>query len=154
MSAAAQAFAQTAIESLSKGVVDSFATSQAQAFGEAKSRGTVESYATAVAQAIVQGGDAATNAYASAFAKASAAGGDEQQGLVEAIAVVSCQGGASAEAFAEALSISIGQDKNGCTVLTQARASAYGVGPMVLLLLPVLRLQGRCWGCAGCLCSL
>lgn len=55
-----------------------------------------------------------------------AAGGDQAKGLAAAIAVVSCEGGASAEAFAQALSQSISQDpKTGCTVLTTAKSVAY-----------------------------
>lgn len=58
-------------------------------------------YATAVAEALTKGGDSAKQAYAAAFAKASAAGGDQAAGLAQAVAVVSCQGGARAEAFAQ-----------------------------------------------------
>lgn len=54
-----------------------------------------------------------------------AAGGDQAKGLAAAIAVVSCEGGASAEAFAKALSQSIETDKNGCKVLVTA--SSYAV---------------------------
>lgn len=55
----------------------------------------------------------------------SAAGGDQARGLAAAIAVVSCEGGASAEAFARALTQSIEQDSNGCRVLVTA--SSYAV---------------------------
>jgi hypothetical protein len=54
-----------------------------------------------------------------------AAGGDQAKGLAAAIAVVSCEGGASAEAFARALSQSIERDENGCDVLVTA--SSYAV---------------------------
>lgn len=53
-----------------------------------------------------------------------AAGGDQAKGLAAAIAVVSCEGGASAEAFAKALSQSIETDKNGCKVLVTASSYA------------------------------
>jgi len=40
--------------------------------------------------------------------------------------VVSCEGGAAAEAFAQALSESIAKDpKTGCTVLTTAKSTAF-----------------------------
>lgn len=55
-----------------------------------------------------------------------AAGGDQAAGLVQAIAVVTCNGGASAEAFAEALKRTIVKDPvTGCDVLTTAKATAY-----------------------------
>lgn len=55
-----------------------------------------------------------------------AAGGDQAKGLAAAIAVVSCEGGASAEAFAEALSQSIQKDpKTGCDVLITAKSYAF-----------------------------
>lgn len=55
-----------------------------------------------------------------------AAGGDQAKGLAAAIAVVSCEGGASAEAFAQALKQSIEKDpKTGCDVLVTARSYAF-----------------------------
>jgi hypothetical protein len=55
-----------------------------------------------------------------------AAGGDQAKGLAAAIAVVSCDGGASAEAFAKALAQSIEKDpKTGCDVLVTATSYAY-----------------------------
>lgn len=79
-----------------------------------------------MAQAIQTGGESATTAYAAAFSAAYAAGGDQAKGLAAAIAVVSCEGGASAEAFARALSQSIQQDpETGCTVLVTATTYAY-----------------------------
>jgi hypothetical protein len=61
----------------------------------------------------------------------SAAGGDEAQGLAAAIAEVSCEGGASAEAFARALSQSIQRDPTtGCDVLVTASSYAFATcGP-------------------------
>jgi hypothetical protein len=67
----------------------------------AKKDNNVAAYANAVAQALTQGGESTKKAYAAAFAKASAAGGDQAAGLAQAVAVVSCQGGARAEAFAQ-----------------------------------------------------
>jgi hypothetical protein len=60
-----------------------------------------------------------------------AAGGDEAQGLAAAIAEVSCEGGASAEAFARALSQSIQRDPTtGCDVLVTASSYAFATcGP-------------------------
>jgi hypothetical protein len=55
-----------------------------------------------------------------------AAGGDQAKGLAAAIAVVSCEGGASAEAFAQALAQSIEKDpKTGCDVLVTATSYAF-----------------------------
>lgn len=45
---------------------------------------------------------------------------------MQAIAVVTCEGGASAEAFAEALKRTVAKDPHtGCEVLTTAKATAY-----------------------------
>eukprot|EP00882_Tetradesmus_deserticola_P014244 GHRQ01015142.1.p1 GENE.GHRQ01015142.1~~GHRQ01015142.1.p1 ORF type:complete len:135 (+),score=29.30 GHRQ01015142.1:1578-1982(+) len=60
------------------------------------------------------------------MARAVAAGGDEAAGLAVATAVVYCEGGASAEAFSQALSQAIEQDPyTGCLVVTEAKAYAY-----------------------------
>jgi hypothetical protein len=123
--AAAISLAETAVQAANKGVTEQFAASQAQAFAAANQGNNVAAYAVAVAEAIQKGGKSASKAYASAFAKAAASGGEEAAGLAQAIAVVSCEGGARAEAFAEALSLSIDIDKKGCAVLTEARATAY-----------------------------
>jgi hypothetical protein len=123
--AAAATFAQTAIEATTRGVVEDFSRSQSQALAVAQTTGGVEAYAYAIADAITQGGEATTQAYAVAFAQATAAGGDQAAGLTQAIAIVSCQGGARAEAFAEALSRTIGTDSNGCTILREARSTAF-----------------------------
>lgn len=54
------------------------------------------------------------------------AGGAQAEGLAVAIATVSCQGGASAEAFSRALSQSIQKDpKTGCDVLVKATTFAF-----------------------------
>lgn len=56
----------------------------------------------------------------------SAAGGDQAKGLAVAIAAVSCEGGASAEAFSRALSQSIQKDPTtGCDVLQTAVSTAF-----------------------------
>ena len=123
--AAAASLAETAVQATKKGVTEQFAASQAQAFAAANQDNNVASYAVAVAEAIQKGGESATKAYASAFAKAAASGGEQAAGLAQAIAVVSCEGGYRAEAFAEALSQSISINKQGCTILTEARATAY-----------------------------
>jgi hypothetical protein len=55
-----------------------------------------------------------------------AAGGAQAEGLAVAIATVSCQGGASAEAFSRALSQSIQKDPTtGCDVLVKATTFAF-----------------------------
>jgi hypothetical protein len=57
---------------------------------------------------------------------AAAAGGEQAAGLAAAIAVVSCEGGASAEAYAKALSQVIEKDKKtGCDVLVTAKSYAF-----------------------------
>jgi hypothetical protein len=57
---------------------------------------------------------------------AAAAGGEQAAGLAAAIAVVSCEGGASAEAYAKAISQAIEKDKKtGCDVLVTAKSYAF-----------------------------
>jgi hypothetical protein len=55
--AAATSLAQTAVQSIARGVVAAFASSQATAFGQARQRNNVQSYAFAVADAITRGGE-------------------------------------------------------------------------------------------------
>ena len=126
--AAATALAQTAQQAVSKGVTGGFAESQALALAAASAKGVTQSYATAVASAIKQGGTDARDAYAQSFATAIAAGGAQKAGLAQATAAVLCQGGAEAEAYAEALSIAIGKDpKTRCDgALCVDAASALG----------------------------
>jgi hypothetical protein len=57
---------------------------------------------------------------------AAAAGGEQAAGLAAAIAVVSCEGGASAEAYAKALSQVVEKDKKTeCDVLVTAKSYAF-----------------------------
>lgn len=62
--------------------------------------------------------------YGVAFASAISAGGEEADALASATAVAFCKGGSTALAFAKAYSAILSTDKNGCTVLTEARALA------------------------------
>ena len=86
--------------------------------------GTTED-ANAIADAIIQGGEEAVHTYAVACAQASANGGDEAAALTQAISILSCQGGAGAEAFAETLSVAIETHPRVCAILSKARAIAY-----------------------------
>eukprot|EP00877_Chromochloris_zofingiensis_P009638 jgi/Chrzof1/4928/Cz15g04240.t1 len=118
--AAARTLAQTAVQAVTLGNTQSFAASQAEALAYATTiEKGVESYAIAVAEAIQQGGKNAVTAYAAAFAQASASGGTQAAGLAQAATVVSCKGGASAEAFAQALPQTISRDSRGCRGLTE-----------------------------------
>lgn len=110
LAAAAEALAATATRAVTRGLIDSFAASQARAFAASRQSNSIESYARAVASALQQGGGNARQVYSSAMARAVAAGGDEAAGLAVATAVVFCEGGASAEAFSEALSQAIQRD--------------------------------------------
>eukprot|EP00878_Enallax_costatus_P042258 GHUV01049459.1.p1 GENE.GHUV01049459.1~~GHUV01049459.1.p1 ORF type:complete len:244 (+),score=72.03 GHUV01049459.1:77-733(+) len=124
--AAAKALAATAVQALSLGVKDGFARSQALAFSASRQQNSVRSFARAVASAIQQGGPLASQAYSAAFAEAIAAGGSQAAGLAVATAEVFCQGGASAAAWAEALSRAISLDpRTGCTILSESRSYAY-----------------------------
>jgi hypothetical protein len=109
---------------LSQGTVNAFGTSQAKAFGRAKRKGSLNAFTRAVSQAIGQGGDSAKQAYGVAFAEAAASGGEDQEALAQATAAAFCEGGGTATAFASAYSVALSRNKQGCLVLTQARALA------------------------------
>lgn len=59
-----------------------------------------------------------------AFAEAVASGGDDADALAEATAIAFCKGGSTATAFAKAYSEALSINKNGCLVLTKAKAIA------------------------------
>lgn len=117
--------ARAAAQARRGGNVQSFASAQAEALAVARRRQNIEVYAKSVAQAISQGGEDAKESYAAAFASAAAAGGDQAAGLAQATAVVFCEGGASAEAYAEALARAVTREGRGCYILTETRAYAY-----------------------------
>lgn len=58
-----------------------------------------------MATAIAEGGQAATEAYAAAFALASVSGGDAEAGLVQASAEAFCSGGGEASAFSKVIGL-------------------------------------------------
>lgn len=122
----ASVMAKAAAKSKSRGQAqwEAFAKSQARAFAEADARGSLDAYAKAVAKAINEGGEPVMQTYGVAFAKAIASGGPEGQALAKATAIAFCEGGSMASAFAEAWSEALSRDKNGCLVLTKARAIA------------------------------
>lgn len=146
LAAAAAAFAATAAQAVTHGLIDSFAASQARAFAASRQSNSVESYARAVASALQQGGRDTRQAYSKAMARAVAAGGDEAAGLAVATAVVFCEGGASAEAFSEALSQAIQQDPyTGAVQRNRAGMAPWGLQGCVLAWhAGVTHMVGRC----------
>jgi hypothetical protein len=124
VAATAAVLATAAATATSQGAVEEFGRSQAQAFTVARRRGFLDSYTTCVSRAIDEGGDASTQVFGVAFAEAAAAGGDQSQALAYATALAFCQGGGTATAFASAYSAALSRNRQGCVVLTQARALA------------------------------
>jgi hypothetical protein len=116
--------ASAAATAQSQGGVEDFARSQAQAFTVARSTGNLQAFTTAVSQAINEGGDASNEVFGVAFAQAAAAGGDQGEALAQATALAFCEGGGSATAFASAYSVALSRNRQGCLVLTRARAIA------------------------------
>ncbi|KAI8473620.1 MAG: hypothetical protein J3K34DRAFT_410635 [Monoraphidium minutum] len=123
--ATAQVMARSASTAFSRGQVDPFAQAAAQSFAEARRRGSLRNYGLAMADACVQGGAQAYPVYGQALARAIAEGGDSQLAVAEATAEVFCSGSNDyASAWSSAFAVALSQDKNGCLVLSKARALA------------------------------